>query len=149
MHNAPAVNFPVGRLYIHGLLIALTLLITLLSYVNWWWQTGRWSWPEWGAMLAALTLGAIAWGAWGRAPAGQLNWDGAQWWWHLTGYEICGQVSVELDWQCLMLLALRPQGGPVRWFWVARSQAPESWEPLRRAVYAGQAAEGARAGERV
>lgn len=136
MHNAPAVNFPVGRSALHGWLIALVLLLTLMVDVLWLWQAGQMDWPAWGALSVGVMVAMAACWDWYRQPAGLLRWDGTQWYWLAKEIELPGDLSVRLDWQRAMLLEFQPGHGPVCWFWVTRNQAPVWWEALRRAVHA-------------
>lgn len=88
------------------------------------------------ALLAALVGG---WSSWIHSPAGRLVWDGALWHWDLPDLSPADDqctVQVIVDLQFAAMLRLAQTGASPVWLWVERSQMPERWLDLRRAVYA-------------
>lgn len=136
MHNAPAVNFPVGRSALQGGLIAGAALLILLADILWIYQVGQIGWTQWGALAMGVLTCLLACWDWMRQPSGRLRWDGSCWSWLADDVERSGLLAVRLDWQRFMLLEFQPDRGAARWFWVSRHWSPDSWEGLRRAVFA-------------
>lgn len=139
MHDAPSVNYPVGRSRFQGFLLLCLWLLGLATVLAWCWQSDAVGWRQWFAMACLMGAGVLAIYDWRHTPLGSLCWDGQQWLWaalSAPGDPPCAVgVFCRLDLQQHMLLQLRPQAQRSLWCWVARAQYPERWHGLRRAVY--------------
>ncbi len=134
MHNAPAVRYPVVR----SSRAAATMLIVWLAgacvCTVWGWQAVL-SWRQALAAACLLLCAAACWRAWRALPEGSLRWDGQAWWWIASnGAETSTDVSLRLDLQQALLLALRDAAGTTRWGVLERAVSPRQWNDLRRAV---------------
>ena len=145
MHNAPLVQYPVGRFAwavwaSAGLGLAAVLLSAYLLYLD---QISL-LWALFSFGLVSLV--AAAWlhsGARRQVPA-WLVWDGQGWqcWVDEEGQEALSvrSLSVQADFQQVMLLQLcwdssaSPAPRP-EWLWLYKGFAPEKWHGLRCAVY--------------
>ena len=144
MHNAPWVQYPVGRfswaLWGSVLLGVFCVLLTgALFYLD------R---LKLSAALLSWTLvllSAMLWRA-NRRPsqAAWLLWDGQGWQWcqDQAGHDaiVVDRVSVQADFQHWMLLHLHSEGAADRakfseWVWLYKGFAPGQWHGLRCAVY--------------
>ena len=79
MHNAPPVNYPVGRSRFQAVLISVWALVCLWVGVLWALQPGA---PlVFIAVFGGLCCVAAAWALrdWHATPEGQLAWDGESW----------------------------------------------------------------------
>ena len=146
MHNAPSVNYPVGRSRFEGaMLLALWLMGALAAGATLWWGQA----PGWriGLLVStSLGCGAVALVCWYYFLSGNLRWDGKDWT-LLGGTKACAkalpirQVSVVLDFQHWLLLRIEPWHGDGNWrtwprlLWLERRLALCDWDDLRRAVY--------------
>ncbi|HMN20464.1 MAG TPA: hypothetical protein PKA16_03630 [Ottowia sp.] len=91
-------------------------------------------------LAAALGTGLGLRRFWRGQQAGELVWDGANWWLHVDGRERpLASVEVRLDLQRALLLHgvdLAGVGG--RWCWAqAARHGPARWHLLRCALYSG------------
>ena len=136
MHSAPAVSYPVGRSSMRTLLYVLPALLAVLACGAWVWQSVS---PD-TVRIAVLCLGGLvlllAVREALRPPQGQLVWDGQCWRWDVASGAQMGEVHARLDVQAHLLLEFRPMQGRGIWLWLERGMAPQSWDDLRRAVYA-------------
>ncbi len=144
--HAPAVQYPVGRSRVEGLLIAVVALAggaavgawavqSGLSPLDAWW---RWEARPWWALAVLLGLALAAARAWWRTPQGLLAWDGAAWRWSATTEGAVHGVQLAADLQAALLLRpLDARGRTLGWVWAERSREPALWKPLRRALLAG------------
>jgi toxin CptA len=142
MHNAPSVTYPVGR----SRLVARLLLVfwaagaccaCVASY-----QFNSMSWRQ--AILAVSVL-AAAWGAlhvFRQTTEERLVFDGQHWSLSGAGLLRAAQATVVFDFQALMLVRLDEPGRRTQWLWPARSNQPDWWQDLRRAVYSRAAPAG-------
>ncbi|MEY3461067.1 MAG: hypothetical protein RLZZ03_720 [Pseudomonadota bacterium] len=139
LHNAPSVTYPLGR----SRFLALMLLggwLLAAGVSLWWWRSappGDWR-PLLGG-LSWLMAGLVMAGGWRHSPAGELHWDGEDWFWESEAWRDGSALpppQVVLDLQSAMLLRLgKPEGG-AWWLWVERAAWPARWLDLRRAVHA-------------
>ena len=137
MHNAPTVSYPVGRSHFQAVLLIFLLFAALVTCF-FWVANALWDWRQ-GLMIVTLCLGVLfAWQEWQRTPQGLLSWDGVVW--CLSGAQpsVMGSISVQLDFQFVLLLRLRPLSGPQLWLWAERKRLEPLWVPLRRAVFSRQ-----------
>ena len=145
MHNAPLVQYPVGRfawaVWGCALLGAAAALLT-----GWLFYVDQLS-PGWALVSEGLVgLVAVVWVRSSRhAPQlAWLVWDGQgwQWWLDEDGQEVqhlCS-LSVQADFQQVLLLHLKsdttaPRPTLQKWLWLYKGFAPEKWHGLRCAVY--------------
>jgi hypothetical protein len=136
MHNAPAVNFPVGRCHFLGRSLLFFGLIGLACCAAWWSLEQQPDWQMWLLALVWLASVLVAAGYWWQMAQGQLTWDGDHWCWSDGHADQDVTVDVALDGQWLMLLLLHgASGSPGIWLCVERTANPSRWKPLRRAVY--------------
>lgn len=143
MHNAPWVQYPVGRfscpLWAGAVLGLLSVLLTLsllsLGLLR----------PSAAALSLGMVLLGAVWSLRGRSsePA-WLVWDGQgwQWWANAEGDNAIHveAMSVQADFQFLLLLHLRRDQAPqqpkfTQWVWLYKGFAPAQWHGLRCAVY--------------
>ena len=136
MHNAPAVNYPVGRSFFHGWLVVAAGLLGGLVMVLWLASTADPGWRQWllAAVLVATVLSAA--NAWRRSPQGMLHWNGHLWEWVASGEALEGHLTVHLDFQSWMVLSVKSDRGEVLWLWPERRSEALNWDALRRAVFA-------------
>ena len=132
MHNAPSVNYPVGRPRLAGLLAAGLWLAGSAATLWWLHESQTAGWRHLLAAAVLLASGTCAFLSWWRSPQGELAWDGAAW----TGPTGTGAdgVEVALDLQRVLLVRLRTAHRS-HWLWLERSRCPHRWLDLRRAVY--------------
>ncbi len=135
MHNAPPVNYPVGRSRFMAALQCALWLLGAATVAAWSWQVDALGWRQGVAILAVLGAGLLAGVAWWKTPTAALRWDGQQWFWSCGGSAFSVHVSAHLDLQHHLLLRLRPDAGPPLWCWAERASQPVHWRSLRRAVY--------------
>ncbi len=136
MHTAPAVDYPVGRSRVQGLLFLTIGIALAVLYVLWFALADVVGWRHWLGLAVAIAVSlTIAW-AWRSAPAGSLCWDGRSWWWESHGVRFGGAVAPALDLQSVVLLRFRSYAGACHWFWLERNAAAMQWDALRRAVAA-------------
>ena len=136
MHNAPAVTYPVGRSFFHGVMvIALGLLggLTLLLWLTTPIATG---WRQWFFTAVLLVAVLCAGDAWRRSPRGTLRWSGYVWEWTSSGTKQVGNLVVHLDFQSWMVVSVRPDRGAPMWLWPERRSDASHWDALRRAAFA-------------
>jgi hypothetical protein len=133
MHNAPSVNYPVGRCLFAGAAIGALWCVGGAAVVGWAWQS-----PAGAPMVGVVTAvwaacGLLAAHAWWRSPAGVLAWDGDGWSW--AGETLgTGRPRAALDLQRWLILRLPGGSGPA-WLWLEQGSDPQHWDALRRAVY--------------
>lgn len=143
MQHAPSVTYPVGRSrFLARALIVLWLAGALVTFA-WAASPGVLGWRLAGAAGLVLVSGHAAWRTWRDCTQGLLRWDGADWRFGGTHSDDAppGLVTVALDLQRYLLLAIRPQEGVGRqdrtpqWLWLERRHDPARWHALRCAVY--------------
>ncbi|MFT3717996.1 hypothetical protein [Pseudorhodoferax sp.] len=140
MHSAPAVRYPVARSWRAGS-VPVLLAGTALAVCGWWWRQGTAFWPlavVLASVVPALAVGLFQWR--GMRP-GLLHWDGAHWWWSDAAdatqrgeYAVVPDLRLDLQHGLLLRLHGLPRG--TRWRYLERSARPQSWNDLRRALYA-------------
>lgn len=138
MHSAPPVIYPLGRSHFQGLALLGLWLAGVLVLALWWRAAPDAGWRGWAALAAALAAGGAAGLGWKNAPVGQLRWDGQVWRWESQGYQSgtpVRKLTVALDLQRSMLLRLENHDHATLWLWAGRSDRPERWLDLRRAVH--------------
>jgi hypothetical protein len=142
MHSAPAVHYPVGRSHLRRTILVLPCFLS--GVVGFYWlQAAEHMGPLHGLavllwlMACLLTL---------REEFGQqegfLHWDGQQWSRDAAAGNQVGVPRVRLDFQYWLLLEFRSDDGRSVWLWPDRKVAPQRWDALRRALYAGSPAGG-------
>lgn len=146
MHNAPAVNFPVGRSRFQGWLLGLTGLIAVTTGWLWCYQADAVGWHQGLFFLILLVTSVVAAQAWFHSPSGVLHWDGQTWLWSSRDVSVSGVLAVHLDVQFLLILSLRLACGTRIWFWAERRSDVTRWEALRRAAFARGASQAWQAG---
>jgi toxin CptA len=147
MHNAPSVDFPVGRSRFEACTIGAVSSLGAAATAAWAVQAPAGNaGPGWAAVLLAVAF-VLAVRAWWRTPAGWLVWRGARWRWQPGGRHASSlvktdgllsgvsTVSVALDLQRHLLARLDAPGERPRWLWLSKGMAPQHWDDLRRAVY--------------
>ena len=136
MHNAPSVNYPVGRSLWAGSFLLAIWLAGASCLLLWMAQSAGPDWLRVAGWLVLAVVGLAALRQWQCSATGTLDWNGHCWCWAKQQ----GKVVVYLDLQWLLLL---------RWQGVSRGQwlclekgrvQPQSaremqWHALRRAVY--------------
>jgi toxin CptA len=144
MHSAPAVNFPVGRSHFQGWVIGLVALGGCVIGLVWLTQVDRVGWRQGLFGLSYVVTCALAVAMWLRSPPGVLRWDGQTWTWTGERVTLCGELTVHLDFQFVLLVCLRSQAHAQLWLWPEHRQATMHWPDLRRAVFAGRGGKAAR-----
>lgn len=135
MHNAPAVNYPVGRSRFQAWLLGLTGFGGIATGLLWRYQVDLAPWRQWLFAVALLGAFILAADAWRRSPSGLLRWDGQAWSWNTADTSATGVLAVHLDLPFCMLLSLRADAGARMWLWPQRSADAGLWNALRRAVF--------------
>ena len=136
MHNAPTVNFPVGRSRFQGWLLGLISLIAVLVGWLWCFQADSVGWRQGLFFLTLLATLAGAIRVWRRTPTGSLHWDGQVWSWSRVDDSVSGVLTVHFDLQFCLVLSLRQASGVRIWLWSERRADVTRWDGLRRAVFA-------------
>jgi toxin CptA len=146
MHNAPAVSYPVGRSHFQGGLLLAAGLAGLASCVAWALADARLGLRQ----ILALSLWALvsvnAFWHWRQTPTGVLHWDGQVWRLELTPpvanlpLDASSRLSVQLDFQSVILARLGVEGGGDHWLWLQAQADPSRWRALRRAAHGRVAA---------
>ena len=135
MHDAPSVNYPVGRSRWAAALGAAAWLGGAAVTLLWSAQPQVAAWRLAIAWTAVAAAALLSWRAWRAAPGGVLAWDGAAWTWARHGAGgVSGDVRVALDLQRLLLVRWDGADGRL-WLWLERASGRERWDELRRAVY--------------
>lgn len=142
MHNAPSVNYPVGRSRFAGLVLASAWAAGALAVVAWHSQVQAGVFRSVLAWSLVLLAGACAARVWLRTPAGLLAWDGQAWNWTVGDWVLQAHPEVALDLQQVLLLRLG-SAPSFPWLWLEKRTAPARWDDLRRAVYSRARPEGA------
>jgi phage shock protein PspC (stress-responsive transcriptional regulator) len=135
MHDAPPVNYLIGRSRFQGSLVGLTFLGGVMAGIAWHFQANPDHWREWFFATALVAVCVVAWCAWRLTPSGELRWDGELWCWTSAGVSRFGVLAIHLDLQSLMVLSLRTDDGFRVWLWPERRNDPARWSDLRRAVF--------------
>ena len=135
MHNAPTVNYPLGRSRFQAWLTAGTCLLALLAGLLWCTQVGATGWRQGVWLFGWLTSSLLAFQSWRQTPVGVLRWDGESWCWVREAHSTSGALAVHIDFQFFMLLSLRPPTGSRIWLWPERNANLPLWNALRRAVF--------------
>jgi len=92
-----------------------------------------------GVMLAASVVALMGWL---KSPSGCLQWDGQHW--HWSGFEkfqACN-VSLQMDFQNVVLVAIRGNAQRPIWLWLEAMPGDLTWKPLRRAIVSSQGISG-------
>ena len=140
MHNAPAVNYPVGRSPFQGGFFLVLVLLSAAVFLYWLFESDAWGWPHTLAFGAWLVAALTAMEVWRRPPRGELRWDGQIWSRTDAGATTQpGQPAIRLDFQSDVLLEFRPQAGPAQWLWLTQRVDAHRWNALRRALHAASA----------
>jgi toxin CptA len=141
MHNAPSVNYPVGRSRLAGALLATAWAAGALAVAAWTLQVQTSDTRTLLAWSSVLLSGFLAVRMWARTPAGLLAWDGQTWSWSIGERVLQAHPEVILDLQCALLLRLG-EGRSASWLWLEKRWSPARWDDLRRAVYSRARTEG-------
>lgn len=86
-----------------------------------------------GGLLALWAV--LAWREQRQAVTGQLQWDGASWWFVRPGASQEVEPAVILDLQRVLLLRIEAAGARVHWCWLEAGSDRSHWLALRRALY--------------
>lgn len=141
--RAPAVQYPLGRSRLLGVVLG-TLLVAGAGLLVAWILQGVQPLSQGRAAVAGacVWIAAVA-GAlhfWRRQFSGKLCWDGQTW--VLEGdplgstvWVLDGPPMVQLDLQTHLWVCAFPSGRCRIWLWLERSSQPQRWMDLRRAVY--------------
>jgi toxin CptA len=142
MHYAPAVSFPVGRSRFQAGFILLFWLIAAGVQIVWASQLPPFDWRALAGGGLVLAVGIWAGYGWRKSAQGHVRWDGKSWSFEMTqlGAKPAEPKPVALsnvlDFQWVMLLLLRFEGGRAVWCWLDRPAKVADWLSLRRAVFA-------------
>lgn len=136
MHNAPTVEYPLGRSPFENRLLYALWSSVACVYALWFFYAGAADWRPWLGLAFALAAVLLARSAGQARTAGRLVWDGRSWNWISAGASTLGKVAMQLDLQRVMLLRFETDAGTGRWFWLDQSAAPARWQALRRAIHA-------------
>ena len=99
MHNAPTVNYPLGRSRFQAWLTAGTCLLALLAGLLWCTQVGATGWRQGVWLFGWLTSSLLAFQSWRQTPVGVLRWDGESWCWVREAHSTSGALAVHMDFQ--------------------------------------------------
>ncbi|MBA3057889.1 MAG: hypothetical protein KJ614_04535 [Gammaproteobacteria bacterium] len=135
MHNAPAVNYPVGRSRFQGWLVLGLGLGASVAGALWLRQIDAVGWRQWLFAAVLLVASGTTVLAWLRSARGNLSWDGKNWHWTGAAGSSQGVLTVHLDGQFFLLLSLRLDTGKRLWLWPERRLDVTRWSALRRAVF--------------
>lgn len=134
MHRAPAVSFSVGRSRWHlgcvALFGCLALVVTVVFLNN----QAQLDWRSAVLVVAAIASSALAVQGWRHSPTGQLRWNGQHWYWAGYGADQDGRLSLLLDFQVVMLVAITAEKQRPQWIWLEAGCSDVHWVPLRRAI---------------
>jgi hypothetical protein len=90
-----------------------------------------------GSLIGLWVLVVMALMSLIRSPAiGQLVWDGAGWQWSSRGSGGRCDVTVHLDFNRVVLVALHTDHSSKTWLWLEANNQPLTWLELRRALFA-------------
>jgi len=152
MHNAPPVDYPVGRFagwaWCGGVLGA-ALVIMMAERLAAWLQHADVQ-PVGGLLLASVSTVAwclTAWRRWRHAPQGLLRWQpdasglpGDGWFWcqglRCEPCRVHGVLDLGSSW--LVRATSDGRSAVPHWLWLSASQAPSRWQDMRRAVWASR-----------
>ena len=147
-YTAPAVRYPFARSAALGWLCVWLAVVSGGGVA--WYAASVWTAGGRGVFALVAIVGWViaALGAleyWRRSPHGLLAWSGQVWTLQVAD---SGQVGVSeegaalrqapaviLDWQYTLWILVYRDGHAPLWLWLERSQRPERWGDLRRAVY--------------
>ena len=155
--RAPAVQYPLGRSRLLGVVLGTLLVAGAGLLVAWVWQGVQSPSQGWAATAGAGVWLAAASGAlhfWWRQFSGKLCWDGQTWVLEgdqrgRTAWVLDGPPVVHLDLQAHLWVRASLPGRRCIWLWLERSSQPQRWMDLRRAVYSRATPGAARAVENV
>jgi len=149
MHDAPTVDYPVGRchwwarlLLLPGLALAALATDRIIHLAVEPDAPGAWAMG--GLLCASLIWAAGAWRQWRHQPSGRLRWmpdpadpPGWGWFWCEAASGTPCSVRGTIDLGSAWLVQLRGQGWS-RWVWLSEHHDPARWPDLRRAVWASR-----------
>ena len=152
MHNAPPVDYPVGRFagwaWCWGFLGA-ALVAMMIERLLWWLRHADVQPPGGPALLTVLTLVwcLASWRRWGHSPHGLLRWQpdatglpGEGWLWcqglQCEPCRVRGVLDLGSSW--LIRVIGDARNGVPRWIWLSAAHDPSRWPDLRRAVWASR-----------
>ena len=147
MHNAPPVDFPVGRFVGGRVLWMAAATLSAAGLIAWQMQSQVAPWQvafAWGLWLLC-GLATAAWAPRQHASAGSLFWTGDAWFWQgeqaRSAQAQAVWLTVGLDTGSGLLLWLQnvdDQGrlmGPLSSAWLQADAMPSKWHGFRCAVY--------------
>lgn len=147
-YTAPTVRYPFARSAAFGWLCVWLAVVSGGGVV--WYVESVWTAAGRGAFALVAILGWViaalgALGYWRRSPHGLLAWNGQVWALQAADSAQAGMSeegaalrqapAVILDLQHTLWILVRRHGHAPLWLWLERSQCPERWGDLRRAVY--------------
>jgi toxin CptA len=146
MHNAPSVDFPVGRSRFEASALTAAAMLGAVVTAAWALQSPPGSTGPLVAALLWLVATVRAACAWWRTGEGTLAWRHGRWQW-LGRLDtpiaveagdppaVPARLWIALDLQRHLLAHLDAPPARPRWLWLSRDMAPGRWDDLRRAVY--------------
>jgi hypothetical protein len=141
MYNAPAVNFPVGRSGVFGVVLGLLWAIGAVAAGFVASLQSQAPWVAHGVFVLCVACAAAAFIQWRKSPNGTLAWDRDHWSFVsvLSTSKIplpLDDATVHLDFQLVMLVSFSSQTGRRLWIWLERANDQGRWRILRRAIFA-------------
>ena len=136
MHSAPSVSFPVGRSRLARRLLWGIWALGAGAFAAW---CVQFSGVLWRTALMGVVLALAALAAWAASRLGEgvrLHWNGMHWSCEGAACRRAAGATVHLDLQSVMLVRLSQPSAPAVWLWLERSNDPQRWLDLRRALHA-------------
>ena len=142
MHNAPAVDFPVGR-FVWGPWVLRGLAIGSALSLGWWQSSAGFQVPSLSVWAGWLFLCILAMRVWRREHLceGVLVWTGDDWFWR-DAQDVAHpvRIAVVVDAGFALLVNVSVTDGPFglarRVAWLERTAMPALWHDFRCAVFA-------------
>lgn len=137
MHSAPTVHYPVGRSHMKAAILVFPCLMAAGVGYFWLQSSVRMSLGHGLAVLLWLMVCLMTLREAFEPHESVLHWDGQQWIREAAASSQVGMPVVRLDFQRWLLLEFRSENGRSVWLWPQFKAAPQYWDALRRALYAG------------
>ncbi len=134
MHRAPAVSIFVAPSRWQLRVVAALALLAMVSATGFLLSQPDFGWQALTTVLLTFVVVLMAVRSWRHAPHGELAWNGQQWSWSsFPAPGIC-TLSLRMDFQSVMVVALVPAGARPTHLWLESVRDQAHWHAVRRAV---------------